>query len=761
MNNIRKMFFAIVKPVINKIFKSVLSCLFADIAWGRFVTETPDHTIIFFPCHHNLFFCGLSGIVHFKPKKRWDAKAEDNLDLKQFETMVEKFERNGFETCTENPLPFDRHYLGGEETTGAALEIVRSFKSNRCYYLIFMQKDTQKQITRLIERLHAVIKRETKVFNEKIGRIELKESDIISHRLESLKDIAWSLNHELVGNIEKIRSLYKDPTRSPNITSVSILKNINTVLNSIDRLEVRGRDSAGISLLFFFNPESYIKCRQALASRTGLNGKNLVQQMETRISSSILMNNGISLNEEVIKNGEKHIAVVFTYKIAAEIGSLGDNVRYLRRQIKNDSILQALIRIDYQYHTVSSHTRWASVGAITEANCHPVDAHKENCRSGDNGIIHVCLNGDIDNHLNLKRKLNDAGILFDNDITTDTKIIPLQIGIYLNQGHEIEEAFRLAVNDFEGSHAISMHTDRAPGKLFLAQKGSGQSLFIGLAEDHYLPASEVYGFVENTHRFLKIDGEKRVPGKSGMTQGQIFILNQETDQNLDGIKAMFYDGTPIVLGKEDIRHTDITSRDIDRQVFPHYFLKEISEAPLSVKKTLQNRWKIKDIKVRNRQTTGQVLEKERQIGSRFCPYGCRKPVLNLFPGEFFIKGGYLFFEGFVQDGFVNIKTAAGVFVDCFLDIIPEIVKETGSVIYSESGIVSPKMADQGIQNRGQVLADGRYMKNVSGIRVKPVFTVIGNDDRGCLMGFKNGRILNNVTNHGTSRSGRANNNQRF
>ncbi len=55
---------------------------------------------------------------------------------------------------------------------------------------------------------------------------------------------------------------------------------------------------------------------------------------------------------------------------------------------------------------------------------------------------------------------------------------------------------------------------------------------------------------------------------------------------------MFYDQTPLELGEEDIKHTAITSRDIDRQEYPHYFLKEISESPLSVEKTLLNRWKI-------------------------------------------------------------------------------------------------------------------------------------------------------------------------
>ncbi len=156
----------------------------------------------------------------------------------------------------------------------------------------------------------------------------------------------------------------------------------------------------------------------------------------------------------------------------------------------------------------------------------------------------------------------------------------------------MEEAFRLAVNDFEGSHAISMHTDLDPGKMFLAQKGSGQALFVGIAENHYLPTSEVYGFVEETNRFIKLDGEKVVEGKNGATQGQIFILNQQSAGGLEGIRSAYYDGTPLALSEKDIKHTEITSRDIDRQDYPHYFLKEISESPDSMDKTLQNRWKI-------------------------------------------------------------------------------------------------------------------------------------------------------------------------
>ncbi|MBU4034885.1 MAG: SIS domain-containing protein, partial [Proteobacteria bacterium] len=117
------------------------------------------------------------------------------------------------------------------------------------------------------------------------------------------------------------------------------------------------------------------------------------------------------------------------------------------------------------------------------------------------------------------------------------------------------------------------------------------AFFVGIGKDSYMPASEVYGFVEETSNYIKMEGDKIVQGDNGSTQGQIFILSQESCGGLSGIKATYYDKSPVVIKENDIKHTGITSRDIDRQDYPHYFLKEISESPLSVEKTLQNRWK--------------------------------------------------------------------------------------------------------------------------------------------------------------------------
>src|SRR5690606_37038062 len=87
----------------------------------------------------------------------------------------------------------------------------------------------------------------------------------------------------------------------------------------------------------------------------------------------------------------------FTYKRAAEIGELGDNVAHLRDDIRADKILFETIETNEQCHEmVLAHTRWASMGVISENNTHPLDSSEHNIVSKSFAI--GALNGDIDNH---------------------------------------------------------------------------------------------------------------------------------------------------------------------------------------------------------------------------------------------------------------------------------------------------------------------------------------------------------------------------
>ena len=561
------------------------SLLTAKVYLGREMAGLPDGSIVFFPYRENVFGCGIAAIVSYKGKK----SAAPSSAPVSAEESVGRIRAHGWADGKNAGFSgIDNQYLGGDALINSLWQNVQDLKAENRFFALYTDSDDRNFHQNLAEQLNRIIENEDRILTDNMGRIPQQQVELMTARIEKLKDTVWCINNEILNNISQIKDLCRGLSQPAEPATIGVFKKINTVLNSIDRLEVRGRDSAGISLIFILQPSEYDKFEESLKAA------NIFDRLKNRCDRSTLKNRGISIHRRNGDAGPEQVAISLVYKVANEVGSLGDNISFLRRQIANDPILQTLVACRTEFDTVSAHTRWASVGAISEANCHPVDNQTVNRTIAENGIIHTCLNGDIDNYQILKREIESDGDRIQDDITSDTKILPLMIQKFIGQGHPVAEAFRLAVNKFEGSHAISMHTDLAPGKIYLAQKGSGQALFVGMAEDHYIPTSEVYGFVEATQQYLKMDGETMAEGINGPTQGQIFILNQQSPGGLSGLEAMYYDGSALELTEKDIKHTEITSRDIDRQSYPHYFLKEISESPDSMEKTLQNRWKVSE-----------------------------------------------------------------------------------------------------------------------------------------------------------------------
>ena len=116
--------------------------------------------------------------------------------------------------------------------------------------------------------------------------------------------------------------------------------------------------------------------------------------------------------------------------------------------------------------------------------------------------------------------------------------------------------------------------------LLLALRGSGQALYVGLGDDCYVVASEPYGLIEETSRYVRMDGEHG---------GQIIALDGSRAGELAGITRTGYDGQPQPVGDDDVVVAEVTTRDIDRGEAPHFLLKEITEAPVSLHKTLRGR----------------------------------------------------------------------------------------------------------------------------------------------------------------------------
>lgn len=554
----------------NKHFLKLIHKVFTlNIELGKSMLQAKNNSLIFFPYQPNVFSCGISAFVAFK-----SGQTDTGFDLMEFSKKISGLSQHLPLSTGTGEFSIEKAYLGGDKPLAHLFKTVQTLKLESVFSELIFNDDKILQLTHITDTLNSLIGDQETAFKE----MGFNSSDmaIVSLRIERLKDIFWCLKKEILDNILAIKNLTQGLLPETTPKAITIFKRINAVLNSIDRLEVRGRDSAGISAVFTLKKNGFENFRKALI-RAGL-----ADALKARTNHLVLSNNSITINDTIEeKTHDNLVSISFVYKFAAEIGALGDNIAYIRSQIKNDHLLQLLTAFAVDANSVSAHTRWASVGDISEANCHPLDNTPTDTKIGKTGIIHVCLNGDIDNYLELKTEYEARYDKIHKEINTDTKLIPLQIEHHLKQGNTVEEAFRLAVNDFHGSHAISMHTDLAPGKLFLAQRGSGQAIFVGIAPDHYIAASELYGVVEETQDYIKLNGEER---------GQIVLLDQHSAGGIEGIRSFYYDHTPIVLSASNLLTSQITSRDIDRQDFPHYFLKEISESPQSVKKTLENKF---------------------------------------------------------------------------------------------------------------------------------------------------------------------------
>src|SRR6266540_2529353 len=275
----------------------------------------------------------------------------------------------------------------------------------------------------------------------------------------------------------------------------------------------------------------------------------------------------------------------FVYKAAAEIGEVGDNTASLRAAIRDDEFLHLAVAAETAQAVVLAHTRWASVGIISEANAHPVNS--EEVGHVDGPYVVGALNGDVDNFADLEaiERLDVP-----TEMTTDAKVIPTLVSRRLAGGEDVDEAFRATVASLEGSVAIAAGAAEHPDRVLLALRGSGQALNVGLAEDMFVVASEPYGLVEETAIYLRMDGETPAdPQRPGATRGQIVTLDAGAAGDLSGVRRFAYDGTELPVSGDELQHAEITTRDIARGASPHYLLKEISEAPGSFRKTLRGR----------------------------------------------------------------------------------------------------------------------------------------------------------------------------
>lgn len=193
------------------------------------------------------------------------------------------------------------------------------------------------------------------------------------------------------------------------------------------------------------------------------------------------------------------------------------------------------------------HTRWATHGAPSKENAHPLT----DCE----GKIAVVHNGIIENYLELREKLVLAGHKLRS--RTDSEVIAHLVEEFLNKGLTIEEAVRHAALLLRGSYAFALISAFHDDTIICVRMES--PLVIGTSQDFVCCSSDVAALppeVENV--VIMNDGELAI-----LTPQAITIMDLESGRQLP-LKS---------LSRESVGNL------VDKGGFVYYMIKEIHEQP--------------------------------------------------------------------------------------------------------------------------------------------------------------------------------------
>ncbi|CCH48751.1 SIS domain-containing protein [Pseudodesulfovibrio piezophilus] len=393
-------------------------------------------------------------------------------------------------------------------------------------------------------------------------------TDALESLREQLDDYLWQIDKEVLANKDRTLTIMPDALATDaEVRDRHFLAwGIEQVLESIDKLEVRGRDSAGIAVAFILpenkNPETALSCDQ----KTEFCDRCSIHNADTR---QVLV--------RTLPDGRT--ACRFLYKVAQLVGQLGDNGAALREFIVKDELLWSMAE-GLETLNIIAHTRWASNGIISVPNCHPVDGLVEGDVSTGLEKTMFVLNGDVDNYRTLvEETVVSKGAYIPPAISTDAKILPVLFHLDAPKDENAEERFRNVLKRCEGSLAVVMQNLNDFDSQFLAQKGSGQSFYIGKTQDGWLVASEAYGMAARARSSFPMAVHR---------QGGVSVILSDSDPADMVPQARFlHSGECVPLKEEKI---EIFSRDIFRGKYNHYIEKEVHEASSSVRNTLHGKY---------------------------------------------------------------------------------------------------------------------------------------------------------------------------
>lgn len=259
----------------------------------------------------------------------------------------------------------------------------------------------------------------------------------------------------------------------------------------------------------------------------------------------LLQNRGYdSVGISCITNGELHTTKFASKTTCDALDQLEETVNH--QNIKSNCAI--------------GHTRWATHGGKTDINAHPHHDNKNKIALAHNGII--------ENFTELKSKLLEKGYLFKSQ--TDTEIIAVLIGYYMDMGEPIETAIQKTISELIGTWAlVIIHADY-PNKIWVTRNGS--PLLLGMEEEFIMVASEQIAFGNYIKKYIVLDNHDLIE-----------ITKEE--------RTITYNKNIQRYAIKDKAHQTIETKPAN---YKHWMLKEIMEQPECIIRAMNNYGRIEN-----------------------------------------------------------------------------------------------------------------------------------------------------------------------
>jgi glutamine---fructose-6-phosphate transaminase (isomerizing) len=199
-----------------------------------------------------------------------------------------------------------------------------------------------------------------------------------------------------------------------------------------------------------------------------------------------------------------------------------------------------------------AHTRWATHGVPSERNAHPhVSA-----------TISVVHNGIIENHEDVRRRLQREGYEFTSD--TDSEVIAHLVHSHVTRGTGLLDAVHASVKDLVGAYAIAVVDEKDPHRLVVARMGA--PLLLGLGDGENFAASDASALVQVTSRVVYLE-----EGDCAEVElGRVRVIDAAGND-----------------AERPVHVSSLSSADVELGPYRHYMQKEIFEQPMAVANTLE------------------------------------------------------------------------------------------------------------------------------------------------------------------------------